>query len=258
MLDIMKLRSFLGFEVAVISNFPKDFSRKKAIELCNNTGDQRISMSTNTKILSYDKWIKTAQKGNNKGAKLYGCIFYTQSSQNVQSFTVKGDGYKTAYSNATINLNVKVKHILILFDSSQNISKKKLIATQEGSKIVQSKDVSKVDKLVVQASQSLKSFPILGRYAEDITLMLCLVKDSIRGNYTELPVGTMIGITSALVYFISPINVIPDFIPVVGQIDDAAVILWAINNFHSDIVKYKEWMIATGRDKMLGVYFKGK
>ena len=45
----------------------------------------------------------------------------------------------------------------------------------------------------------------------------------------------------ALIYFLSPIDFIPDSIPVIGLIDDAAVILFAVDSAHNDINDYRQW-----------------
>lgn len=75
----------------------------------------------------------------------------------------------------------------------------------------------------------------------DIKLMLSLITDFISGNYKEIPWNIIAAITGALVYFISPIDAIPDFIPVVGYMDDALVISLALAFSKEDLMKYKIW-----------------
>ena len=45
----------------------------------------------------------------------------------------------------------------------------------------------------------------------------------------------------ALVYFLTPVDLIPDMVPMIGQLDDAAVILFAVKAAHNDIADYKKW-----------------
>ena len=45
----------------------------------------------------------------------------------------------------------------------------------------------------------------------------------------------------ALTYFISPIDLIPDIIPVVGYADDVAVVLWVLHVLHEDVVAYRKF-----------------
>jgi len=75
----------------------------------------------------------------------------------------------------------------------------------------------------------------------DIKLMISLLTDYINGNYKETPWGTIAAVAGAIVYFVSPIDVIPDFIPVVGYLDDALVIKLALDFSSSDLQDYKKW-----------------
>ena len=45
-------------------------------------------------------------------------------------------------------------------------------------------------------------------------------------------------VVAALVYFISPLDVIPDFIPFVGYLDDLGVIAWTIRFLGKEIKAY--------------------
>ncbi len=47
-------------------------------------------------------------------------------------------------------------------------------------------------------------------------------------------------ILAGLVYFISPIDAIPDAIPVVGYLDDAAVVAWILHQLADEVVKYRK------------------
>jgi uncharacterized membrane protein YkvA (DUF1232 family) len=49
---------------------------------------------------------------------------------------------------------------------------------------------------------------------------------------------TKAAIIAALEYFISPIDVVPDAIPVVGWSDDALVVMFAIHSVRADIIRY--------------------
>jgi len=75
----------------------------------------------------------------------------------------------------------------------------------------------------------------------DIKLMISLLTDYINGSYKETPWGTIAAVAGAIVYFVSPIDIVPDFIPVVGYIDDAVVIKLALDFSRSDLEDYKKW-----------------
>jgi len=82
---------------------------------------------------------------------------------------------------------------------------------------------------------------VIGKLFDDIKLLFEMVGAWISGKYKGIPYGSIVTIFAALLYFISPIDVIPDFIPVIGYIDDAFVIALTIKGVQHDIDKYKEW-----------------
>jgi uncharacterized membrane protein YkvA (DUF1232 family) len=47
-------------------------------------------------------------------------------------------------------------------------------------------------------------------------------------------------IISGLAYFISPVDLIPDVIPVVGYLDDALVVAWVLHHLHDEVVAYRK------------------
>ena len=61
------------------------------------------------------------------------------------------------------------------------------------------------------------------------------------GSYTKVPWRSIIFATGALIYFVSPIDVIPDFIPFIGYVDDGLVIAWTVNAIRKDLEAFRDW-----------------
>ena len=97
----------------------------------------------------------------------------------------------------------------------------------------------KGEKKVLDLEKNIPN--VLVEMWNDIKLMISLLTDYIKGDYKETPWGTIAAIAGAIVYFVSPIDIIPDFIPVVGYLDDALVIKLALDFAHSDLEQYKRW-----------------
>lgn len=68
-----------------------------------------------------------------------------------------------------------------------------------------------------------------------------MLRSYINGDYKKLPWKSLLLIAAGLVYFVSPIDVIPDFIPVAGYLDDMTVILWIVNAIREDVENFQEW-----------------
>ena len=74
-----------------------------------------------------------------------------------------------------------------------------------------------------------------------LQLMFSLVRDYFKGNYKTVPTGSLIAIIAGILYFLSPVDVIPDLIPIVGYIDDVFVLGVVFAQVQSDLDKYKLW-----------------
>ena len=79
-------------------------------------------------------------------------------------------------------------------------------------------------------------------FVEDVKIFFSMLKDFFTKKYIEVPIGTAMAIVGSLLYVLLPVDVIPDFIPVVGYLDDAAVLAACMAFVHSDIQRYKEFM----------------
>lgn len=90
-------------------------------------------------------------------------------------------------------------------------------------------------------TEQLSEIPGLGEYLQDIPLVCSMIIDYTKGRYKAVPISTIIGLTAAILYFVSPVDLIPDFIPVIGQIDDIGVLIFALKRAHNDIMEYKAW-----------------
>lgn len=111
------------------------------------------------------------------------------------------------------------------------------------------KDPGKIDKLLKRLERKLRGVPKLGDALAYIPKMALLVNSFIRREYTEVPVGIITAIIGVLVYFVSPIDAIPDFIPGVGLLDDAAVAGGALYLVKNDLDEYMTWRVNTGLDE---------
>ncbi len=77
--------------------------------------------------------------------------------------------------------------------------------------------------------------------------MISLVKNYVEGKYTKIPYGTILAILNPLVYFLSPIDIFPDFLPFAGYLDDMAVMELSMKMVKTDIEAYDEWRRSQGR-----------
>jgi uncharacterized membrane protein YkvA (DUF1232 family) len=68
-----------------------------------------------------------------------------------------------------------------------------------------------------------------------------LIKAYTSGAYQDIPLKTILLLIAVVVYFVNPIDLIPDMLPVTGLTDDFGVLLWAYNSVNLEIQKFLTW-----------------
>lgn len=61
------------------------------------------------------------------------------------------------------------------------------------------------------------------------------------GQYADLPKSQVLLWVVSLVYLVSPIDVLPDFLPVIGVTDDAGVLVWLLSSLSIASGSYLRW-----------------
>ena len=82
---------------------------------------------------------------------------------------------------------------------------------------------------------------VLQKYWDDVCTAYSLLKDYVSGEYRDCPWRVIAALAASLAYVISPLDLIPDLLPVIGFVDDAAVFGVALNLARVDLEKYKLW-----------------
>ncbi|KKH99097.1 hypothetical protein EO95_17125 [Methanosarcina sp. 1.H.T.1A.1] len=75
---------------------------------------------------------------------------------------------------------------------------------------------------------------------DNLELLFSMLADSFNGKY-PVPKKTVLVITFALLYLISPVDFSPDIIPLLGFVDDVAVLAFAFNLIKDDLETYRAW-----------------
>lgn len=107
------------------------------------------------------------------------------------------------------------------------------------------KQPTRLKKLLTDAYEKASEKKELGTLAHEVWTTLQslfrLIKMSASGEYTGVPATTVVAAVAVLLYFLSPIDLIPDFIPVVGLLDDVVLVAWFSTSIKHELEKFHEW-----------------
>ncbi len=103
-------------------------------------------------------------------------------------------------------------------------------------------DPTKTGHLVTTGlAKAAKHKGALARVWSDLTALFRLLAAWAKGRYTQAPWRTIVLAIGAIVYFVNPIDLIPDFIPAAGFVDDAAVLTLVFRAIRGDVEKFLLW-----------------
>lgn len=92
-----------------------------------------------------------------------------------------------------------------------------------------------------KAKEKEKSKGPLADLWSSLTALFRLLQAYIRHEYTDIPWGSIVMVVVAIIYFVSPIDLIPDWLPIAGYVDDAAVIAFVIRQIRVDLDNFLKW-----------------
>jgi uncharacterized membrane protein YkvA (DUF1232 family) len=99
-----------------------------------------------------------------------------------------------------------------------------------------------VSRLVAEVlAKAEKRRERITRVWRDLQALVRLLQAWRRGAYAAVPWRTIILGIAALVYFIDPFDLVPDFVPGIGYLDDATVIAFVVESIRRDLDKFLAW-----------------
>ena len=120
--------------------------------------------------------------------------------------------------------------------------KAKFLYYNRAEKAAQSK--AKLQSILNSTSEKLQKFsdyPQVQELKSHIDVIIRMVRAHINGSYKGLSNRSLALLTLGLIYFITPVDLIPDFIPVIGYVDDLSVLVAVSKSLQEDIQKFMAW-----------------
>ena len=76
---------------------------------------------------------------------------------------------------------------------------------------------------------------------DDIYTLMRMLAAYTSGEYREVALRSMVAVVAALIYFLNPMDLIPDFITGFGFLDDLTVLAYVFKTFKDEIDKFITW-----------------
>lgn len=92
-----------------------------------------------------------------------------------------------------------------------------------------------------KASQKKELGTLAGEVWEGLQILFRMIRATVSGQYHGIPTRNIVSALAVVLYFLSPIDFVPDFIPVLGLLDDVALAAWFMTSIKHEMDKFVEW-----------------
>lgn len=106
---------------------------------------------------------------------------------------------------------------------------------------VTDRHLDRIIEKAIEIKDKVKSIPSLHKLLKDVQLCLELIRDYRSGAYKNIAAWAIVAVVFGLLYLVNPVELIPDFIPVIGYMDDVAVLALILKLVQSELEKYAAW-----------------
>ncbi len=88
------------------------------------------------------------------------------------------------------------------------------------------------------------------RVRDDLNLLLGLCAAWWLGDHRAVGRQAMLSVVAALLYFLAPLDMVPDWLPGAGLLDDLAVLAWVMRTWAAELDAYRAWREARPAEQL--------
>jgi uncharacterized membrane protein YkvA (DUF1232 family) len=112
---------------------------------------------------------------------------------------------------------------------------------EKGTSNMNDEDVKKAAKSADKLIDKLKDSKTLSKFFDELILLTSLIKDYWKGKYRKIPYKAIAAIAFTILYVLNVVDLVPDFIPGLGLLDDATIVGLCLKLVSYDMEQYKLW-----------------
>ena len=109
-------------------------------------------------------------------------------------------------------------------------------------------DQQRMEHFYTRLERKCKRIPLIGQQLSYVPAMASLIQSYRAGDYPDIPLGAILSVMGAMIYFIAPFDIFPDGIPLLGLTDDAALIAVIWKLIGDDVEEYNRWRKKNHKD----------
>ena len=126
--------------------------------------------------------------------------------------------------------------------SGEKVEKSSFFKSARQNALEYVRNPAKLNRLLDRAwKKTGKRRSQLAEVWDSLLACLRLLRAWASGRYREIPWDSLVAIAAAVIYFVMPVDMIPDFILSLGLIDDVALIGWILSSVRHDVDHFIEW-----------------
>jgi uncharacterized membrane protein YkvA (DUF1232 family) len=95
-----------------------------------------------------------------------------------------------------------------------------------------------LDEVFLKIGESTEYFY---KFQDSLIALVRMMRAWIKGDYKNISKKSIVAVVAALIYFINPLDLIPDFIPIIGQLDDVFILSYMIKSLNKEIERFMAW-----------------
>lgn len=108
------------------------------------------------------------------------------------------------------------------------------------------RDPAKAAQLADQAASKTRALEDkpgnpMSQVREQLGLMIRLLRAYALGQYRDIPWRSLLAVAGSILYFVTPIDAVSDFLPGIGFVDDASLLLFVAQQLRADLIKFNRW-----------------
>ncbi|MCH2191449.1 MAG: DUF1232 domain-containing protein [Gammaproteobacteria bacterium] len=105
-----------------------------------------------------------------------------------------------------------------------------------------------VERAAQKSEKNQGKFGLVGQSLESLKVLIRMIAAYAKGDYDAVGADNLVLIIAVVVYFVMPLDALPDFIAVLGLSDDLALLTWTWGRVKTEVERFLAWELEQDRE----------